>query len=328
MSTVMVTGATGFLGGALVRRLLREGIDVLATGRDPAKLAQLPLPEARKLALDLARPPAEVTARLPGATAIVHCAALSSAWGPEKAFEAANVTATQTVIALAQTLGVRHLVQISSPAIYFRFADQLNVAEDMPLPRPVNAYARTKVQAEQHVRASGLPFTILRPRGIYGRGDTALLPRLLRAAQAGPLPRFRDGVAATDITHVSDVVEAILAVLQRRDSALGRSFNISGGEALPIRDIAERACAARGLTARWRDLPVTPALWAVRLNETFARVRPGRPEPRVTAYGLGIFAYSQTLDLSQAHKQLGWTPRVSFAEGLQQTFSAPTGAAS
>jgi nucleoside-diphosphate-sugar epimerase len=324
MSTILVTGATGFLGGTLVRRLADEGADVFATGRDVAKLAKLPLRDDRKLALNLAKQvPGEVVAQLPDVRAIVHCAGLASAWGRDAEFELANVGATEHVIALAQRLGVDHLVHISSPSIYFRFEDQLNVAEDLPLPKPINAYARTKVIAEERLRASGLPFTILRPRGIYGLGDTALLPRLLRAAEAGPLPRLRKGVAATDITHVSDVVEAIVTSLRQRVAAVGQAFNISGGQALMIREIVDKVCAAHSFSARWHDLPVRPVLAAVRLGETIARLRPGQPEPRVTAYGFGIFAYSQTLDLTKAHRYLGWTPRVPFEDGLARTFFDP-----
>jgi len=328
MSSVLVTGATGFLGGALVSCLAGEGIDVVATGRDRRKLSELPLPEDRKLALDLAQlPMADVAGQLRGVEAIVHCAALSSAWGREADFQMANVVATENILALSKALGVRHFVHVSSPAVYFRFEDQLGVSEDMLLPKPVNAYARTKAEAELCVRASGLPSTILRPRGIYGRGDTALLPRLLRAARQGPLPRFRGGAAATDITHVSDVVRAIVRVLQRPGQAIGQTFNISGGEALPIRHIVDRVCAVQGMTARWRDMPVMPALLAVRCSEMLARMRPGQPEPRVTSYGLGIFAYTQTLDLSKALLRLEWAPQVSFEEGLLRTFSDPMGPA-
>lgn len=321
MARYLVTGATGFLGGELARRLHTEGCDVIATGRDEGKLSALPTPLKNKLALDLSTiDPADLRGPLAGITHIVHCAALSSPWGRRADFERANVVATDKVIALAAMLEVEHLVQISTPAVYFRFQDQLNIAEHATLPKPINEYARTKAIADRRVLASGLPHTIIRPRGIYGAGDTALLPRLIRAARTGPLPRFRDGRAVTDITHVTDVVEAILSVIRQPAQAIGRTFNISGSEALPIRHIVDQAAAASGITARWRDLPVMPVLAAVRAAELAARLHPARPEPRVTAYGLGIFAFSQTLDLSKARRHLQWRPRIPFAEGLMRTF--------
>ena len=318
MGRLLITGATGFLGGALVRAM--ADAKVLATGRDVGKLALLPLPEDARLVADLARTPPEVLVpHCAGVTTIVHCAALSSPWGADAAFEAANVGATRAVIGLARALGVEHLVFISSPTVYFRFADQLDLAEDTALPPPVNAYARTKAIAEGLVRESGVPCTILRPRGIYGQGDVALLPRVLRAARSGALPLLRGGRAQTDLTHVDDVVAAIRAVLDRPDDSLGRTFNISGGQPLAIREIVERVCAATQTPLRWRALPVAPVLAAVRMNEAVARHWPGRPEPKITAYGLGIFAYSQTLDLTQARNALGWRPLVGLEEGLRRS---------
>ncbi len=303
-----VTGATGFLGGHLVRRLLAEGHEVIAVVRDPAKAAGL---GAQLLVGDLTRPiETDLTA-----DAFVHAAALSSTWGPRADFVAANVTGTDTAVALARRMGVRRFVHISSPSLYFRFADQLGVREDDPLPPPVNAYAESKRLAEVRVLAApDLNPVILRPRGIYGRGDTALLPRLVRAARRGPLPLLRAGQAVTDITHVDDVVAAIVAALATPTPPV--AINISGGQALPIRDVAEAACAHAGVPVRWRALPTSLAFAGVRLLEAACALWPGRPEPVATAYSLGIFAYSQTLDISRAAELLGWRPQVSFAEGL------------
>jgi len=326
MERVLVTGATGFLGGVLVRQLHRSGVNVVATGRDRARLDRLPLPEAARIALDLTQPLAVPEHRLAGVTTVVHCAALSSPWGAGAAFQAANVLATEALLALAHRIGVAHFVFISSPSVYFRFADQHGVCEAMSLPRPVNAYARTKRIAETRVAESGLPFTILRPRGLYGQGDTSLLPRLLRAAKSGALPLLRQGQAVTDLSHVEDVVAAIRAVLDQRGQSLGKTYNISGGQALRLTDIVDAACKANGFAARWRSLPLGPTLAAVRLAELAAALTPGAAEPRVTAYGLGIFAYSQTLDLTRVQHDLGWRPQIDFDEGLRRTFSANPGA--
>ncbi|MFD0916033.1 NAD-dependent epimerase/dehydratase family protein [Pseudahrensia aquimaris] len=322
MGRVLVTGATGFLGGSLVRSLVTEKVDVIATGRNEQLLVQLPMADCNRFVWDMAEPMDEnLLATLGGVTAIVHCAAYSSAWGHQRQFWSANVDGTQNCLDLASKLNVRHFVHVSTPAVYFKFEDQIGIRETQPLPKPINAYAETKAIAEQRVRDSGVPFSILRPRGIYGAGDTALLPRLLKAAATGPLPRFRNGAAKTDITYVEDVVFAIMATLNAGTAATGEVFNVSGGDALPIGEIVEKACAASGTRVRWRNLPVAPALAAVRLGEGIARLRKNQPEPRVTAYGLGIFAYSQTLDISKAQRLLNWQPRISFDEGLSRTFS-------
>lgn len=319
---VLVTGATGFLGGHLVRRLHADGHSVLALGRDPERLAGLRAHADQIIQHDLTGPdlPRDIEA-----DAVVHAAALSSPWGRWTDFERANVHGTHRVIGLARASGARRLVLVSSPSVYFRFADQENLREDSPLPKPVNAYAATKRQAERLVEeATDLDPIILRPRGLYGRGDTALLPRLLQAAAKGPLPLMRDGAAATDLTHVDDVASAILAALQAPADLPQRIFNISGGVALPVRDVAEAAASRCGITPRWRRLPVGPVLAAARLAETACSLLPGRPEPRVTAYGVGLFAYRQTLDLSAARQWLDWAPQIDFQTGLDLTFATET----
>lgn len=317
MSGVIITGATGFLGGTIARRLLGEGERVIALGRDQKKLAALEASGAEICPFDLAS-----GAPLPSleAKAMIHCAALSSPWGTRAQFERANVIGTGNALKLATNAGARRFVHISSPSVYFRFADQDGVSENIALPRPVNAYAATKAASEQLVLAAKeIDPIILRPRGLYGPGDTALLPRLLRAAAKRPLPLMRGGVAATDLTYIDDVADAAIAAL-RAGRAPSRIYNVSGGEALPVKIVAERAAAMAGINVKWRAIPWPMVLTATRAAETLCAALPGRPEPPVTAYSAGLFAFRQTLKIDRIQTELGWKPRIDFAEGLARTF--------
>jgi nucleoside-diphosphate-sugar epimerase len=317
---IIVTGATGFLGGALTRRLRALGIDVLALGRDREKLAALNALGVRIMALDLS------TSERPSgieADAFVHCAALSSPWGSRAAFHRANVVGTEAALTIARAAGVRRFVQISTPSVYFRFRDQIGVREDTPLPSPVNAYAATKREAERLVLADGdLDPIVLRPRGLYGPGDTTLLPRLIAAARKRPLPLMNGGRATTDLTFVDDVVDAAYAAVTVKPQPPQRVFNISGGEPLKVCDIAERAGQRANCVIRWRRLPAEAVFAFARLNEAVCKMLPHRPEPLVTAYGAALFAFTQTLNIDAAAKHLDWAPRVRFDEGLARTFEA------
>src|SRR5204863_7739298 len=142
----------------------------------------------------------------------------------------------------------------------------------------------------------------------------------LQVARQRPLPLFRDGKARIDLTYIDDVVDAVLAALSAGGTAEGQIFNVSGGEVVPVRRIAETACARAGVQPRWRKMPLLPAMLAAGLAETVAQLLPGRPEPPVTRYGLGLFAYAQSLDIAKAGRILGWAPKVSFEEGLDRTF--------
>lgn len=323
MRHVLVTGATGFLGSTLTRALLSRGVRVTGIGRDESKCQDIERGGATVLRHDLTMP-LGVQNMSPACRvdALVHCAALSSPCGPRERFTRHNVTATQNAVELAKTLGVRRFVYISTPAVYFRFADQHHVREDALLPKPLTAYAETKRRGEEIVLENlEIGPVVLRPRGLYGKGDTALLPRLLRAARSGPLPLLRDGTAQTDITHIDDAVAAIMAALSAPASIEAHTFNVSGGEAIAITAIAGAACACLGIAPRWRAMPLKPLLAVARMSEVAARLSPWPFEPRLTLYGLGLFAYSQTLDISKAARMLAWRPAVSFDEGLRRTFA-------
>ncbi|WP_411890325.1 NAD-dependent epimerase/dehydratase family protein [Yoonia sp. SDW83-1] len=319
--TVLVTGATGFLGSVLAAALHDQGADVIATGRNQSALDRLAARGIRTVPLDLAHPVPQCDAdRIGPLDAVVHCAGLSSPWGSRAQFMAGNVDATRHIADLAERAGSARFVMISTGSVYFRFADQDRLAETQVLPPPVNHYALTKQLAEQDVlRRAPLSPVVIRPRGIYGAGDTALLPRLMRVAAKRPLPRFaQDG--ATDITHVDDVVAAIIKALEAGPDLSGQIINITGGGGIALPDIIEAACAATGVPLRWLRLPFGPVLSAARAMEAGAKLLPGRPEPPVTAYSLGILRYRQTLDIAKAATLLGWTPQVSFEDGLRRTF--------
>jgi nucleoside-diphosphate-sugar epimerase len=324
MDRILITGATGFLGGAVVRALLADGVSVVAMGRNKGALTALKDAGARVVAADLAAPfPSDISDACKGVTHIVHAAALSSPWGRPADFDAANVAGTDAVIRLGVGLSIRKLVYISTPSVYFRFADQRRLGEDMALPPPINDYARTKLLGEDLVTAMrDVPSVILRPRAIYGEGDTALLPRLMRVANTRPIPRFIGGDGATDLTHVSDVVAAIRAALDHSSETHAPVFNISGGQEISMPDIIKAVCARSDITPRFRRLPFAPVLAAARALEAMASRLPGRPEPPVTAFALGNLRYAQTLDISKAARDLGWEPKLSFEDGLDLTFGS------
>ena len=319
---ILVTGATGFLGQVICRRLRADGHDVIGFGRDLRRGAQLTELGAQFVRLDLS----DLASHDPGpAAAVIHAGALSSAWGSAAAFQQANVEGTRAAIAMARRSGARRFVLISSPSVLFRFADQIDLTETAPLPRPVNVYAASKAIAETLVLAAkDIGPVVLRPRAIYGAGDTALLPRLIRAARRGPLPRLRAGRAITSLTHVEDAAEAAILSLSDAPGIAGEIFHIAGPEDVPISRVVMEASAAAGVEVRWRDMPWWPALAGVRLLEGLALLTPGRPEPPITAYGLGILGFSQTLSIDKARQRLDYRPKIDFAEGLARSF-APRG---
>ena len=308
----LVTGATGGLGVAVVEALIGAGYAVRASGRDRAAAPRLEALGAEVVLGDISAE--DAPARLcEGIDAVFHAAALSSPWGSDEVFRRINVTATAELLRSARAAGADSFVFVSSPSIYARPRDQLGLTEsDPPASRPMNAYAATKGEAERLVLAAGAPgfaTVALRPRAIVGPDDRVLLPRVLRLVRKGEFPVMRGGRSLVEMTDVRDAARALLLADQRRATANGQAFNISGGSPVAVRDLALRLGEALGRPVRLKPVPVALAMAAAGAMEAVCRLLPGRPEPPLTPYGVAALAYSQTFDLTRARDVLGYEPR-------------------
>lgn len=315
----LVTGGTGFLGGHLARRLQEEGWEVTVSGRRRDVGATFVARGIPFAAGDLADRDF-VVAACRGQDAVFHCGALSSPWGAWRDFFRSNVEGTRHVVAGCRQHDVRRLVHVSTPSIYFDFRHRLEIRETDPLPaRPVNAYARSKRVAEELVDeavASGLPAITVRPRAVFGPGDTALFPRLLRAARRGLLPLVDGGRAVVDITCVENVVDALLLCQAAPTRCLGRKYNVTNGEPTELRLLLGAVCTRVGLRPRPLRLSYGQAMVLAALLEVLgSTILLGR-EPPLTRYSVGVLARSQTLSIEAARRDLGYQPRVTTAEGL------------
>lgn len=317
MAQILVTAATGFIGSHAVRRLASAGHQIIATGRDPTRLPAgdgLIRPVAADLAGDALEP------LLAGCDVVVHCAALSAPWGSAEAFRRANVTATARLLDAARRQRVSRFVHLGSPSIYFRFRDQFGVGEEFtPPPRWITEYARSKWESECLVRdacVDGMQTLILRPRAVYGEGDRAILPRLMAVAARGWFPLVDGGRALIDVTHVDNLVALMAHCVDADLPANGRAYNVSNGEPVRVRTLLENLFAALGRDVRLVSVPRAPALALATLSECLSRLRAGRPEPRLSRYGIGVIGYSQTLDITRAQRELGYRPHTDMQASL------------
>lgn len=315
---VLVTGATGGLGLSLVEALVKGGRKVVATGRDRAKGEMLESMGASFVPANLETDDLERLGE--GVGTVFHLAALSSPWGPTERFEAINHRATLRLLDAARATGCGTFVYTSTPSIYTRAQDQIGLSESSPLPaKPANAYAATKLAGERAVLAAAresFDTVALRPRAIIGPHDTVLLPRLLRAASKGVMPLPGMGRALIEPTDARDVVSALLAAEARASEVSGEVFNISGGQALTLRDLASHAFVRMGKTVHLVPLPARAVLALAAVAEAIAKIRPGRPEPALTRYSAKALGWSQTFDLTKAKTRLGWSPRHAPFEAI------------
>lgn len=317
---VAVTGATGFLGGHVALALHRLGVEVIALGRQPDKLGAMPMKTVQCDITDLET----LRTAFRGCDAVVHAAALSAPWGRRVAFWHSNVIGSRVVTQASQLEGVGRLVYISSPAVVFGDGDAINLPDDAPYPRKFSShYASTKCVAEQDLRRSQLPCVILRPKAIYGVGDTSLLPRIVAAARVGRLPQIGDGQNLIELTHVSDATRAVLLALELPLTGHPVPYTITGEERVRLWDVTRRVLEQLGISPRLPVISLRAALGIARTLEAIALVT--KREPRLTRYTAQILARTQTYDTTRAAQDLGYRARVPLEAGLPETIAAMRG---
>lgn len=309
---LLLTGSNGFVGGRIAALALGRGWEVIGVGRsaEPAKVV------SRYVRHDLAAPlvlDLEVDA-------VVHCAALASPWARPRAFESANVDGTRHVLDWCRGHGLPRLVYISSSSVFYRNCDQLSLTEESPIPsdaEQINHYSRTKRRGELLTEAYEGDWAILRPRAVFGPGDTVLLPRVVEAARRGKLPVFtrRDGgTVVADLIDVDNVAHYVLAALERRVTG---AYNLTNGEPVELYPFLFDLLDRLGLPRPTRRLPVGLAMGLAGLAEVVSALFLGYREPPVTRFGISVFAYSKTFDVAKCRRDLG-PPPISQAAAVER----------
>jgi nucleoside-diphosphate-sugar epimerase len=321
--SVLVTGSSGFVGGAIHRVFLSHNWSVLGIGRRPFQhIAPFrKITESTYLSHDLTRPIDSLPEiRQAGQfDVVVHAAALSSPWGKRKEFIQQNVEATRLLLNYCESHGKPRFVYISSSSVYYIPQHQFNITEQTPQSvRPVNLYAESKQLAEQLVCQYSGEWCILRPRAVYGPGDTVLFPRILVAAKAGRFPLFAssDGnVVISDLIYIDNLVNYVLKAAQT--SGLHDDFNLTNGKPVPIIEFLTLLFNELGIPIPHRKVSVRTAWFVAGLLELLYTLLRLRGEPPITRFGVHAFAFSKTFDITKAVQKFG-LPAVSNEEGLKR----------
>lgn len=319
MMRVLITGATGFVGGALARRLHTMGNwDVTATGRNPLKGEALVRDGIRFAPADLADE-AAVHRLCADQDLVFHCGALAAPWGKPDEFDRANVQGTTHIVGGCAAANVRRLVYVSTPSIYFHGDSREAVKEHDPLPtQHINDYVRTKKIAERVVNEAGIPAITIRPRAIIGPGDPTILPRIIERLAKGRLPIIGDGTNRADLTDIENVVDALLLCASAPEIYVGNTYNITNGEPLILWDAIQHLAQRLGYPPPTYRLPKPMVFALAGAIENAYRWLNITSEPPLTRYSVGVLTQTQTLDISAARRDLGYQPRVSNDEAFER----------
>ena len=317
---VLVTGAGGFLGGAIARMLLARGDQVVAVQRSDA-------PELMSLGADLIRgdlaDPAVALRAAQGCSGVIHVAAKAGHWGSYTSYFSANVLATRNLLAACEAHQIARLVYTSTPSVVHAGGDLAGVNESAPIPEHFHAhYPATKAIAEREVlQANSSTFSTcaLRPHLIWGPGDNHLLPRLIARAKAGKLRFVGDGQNLLDTIYIDNAARAHLAALDRLEpgsACAGKAYFLSNDEPLAVKTIVNRLIACAGLPPCNRHIPINIAYVIGALMELSYHVLPLKGEPLLTRFVVSQLSTAHWFDLSAAKRDLGYRAEVSITEGL------------
>ncbi|ROS28236.1 NAD(P)-dependent oxidoreductase [Cellulomonas sp. PhB150] len=314
MRTVLVTGASGMLGGAVAARLVADGWDVRTLQRRPSGVAGAH--DELGSVTD-----AEAVARaVTGAEAVVHLAAKVDIVGPEDEYRMINVEGTRTVLDAARAAGVARVVYVSSPSVAHTGASLVGAGAGPAEPAHARGpYARTKAAAEQLALAADQPgfrVVAVRPHVVWGPGDTQLVGRIVDRARAGRLPILGTGAPLIDTTYVDNAVDALVAALVAPADSYGQAYVVTNGEPRPVRELIDAICAASGVPVPRRRVPAALARAAgAGLDAAWAHL-PLPGEPPLTRFVAEQLSTAHWFDQRRTREALGWEPRVSVDEGI------------
>jgi nucleoside-diphosphate-sugar epimerase len=313
---IFVTGASGFVGGAATEKLAASGHDVRAMSRSEKSDAKIAALGGKPVRCDLE----DVTAANIGdAEAVIHCAAFVEQWGPPDAWKRFNVDGTARMLKAARAAGVQRFIHIGTEAALFHGQHLRGVDETYPLaPNSPYPYSSTKAQAEMLVREANAPefqTIVLRPRFIWGPGDTTLLPTIEAMARAGKFMWVDGGRTMTSTTHIDNLVHAIELALTRGRG--GEAYFILDDGARPMREMISGMAASRGVSLPDKSVPgwVADALGAA--CEGAWRTFSLKGEPPLTRFSAMIMSRDAVLKDDKARGELGYAPVVGVEDGMR-----------
>ncbi|HMJ94865.1 MAG TPA: NAD-dependent epimerase/dehydratase family protein, partial [Thermoleophilaceae bacterium] len=225
---------------------------------------------------------------------------------------------TQNVIDACREAGVRRLVHVGTEAALMVGQPLVNVDEETPLrPDSTALYSSSKAKAEQLVRdADGLETVVVRPRFVWGRGDTSLLPAIIEMVRSGRFRWIGGGRQLSATTHIDNTVEGLW--LAATKAPAGSVYFVTDGEPAVFREFLTELLATQGVTVPDKSVPAGVARVAAAASERVWRLlkRPGPPP--LTRFAVWVSSQECTIDISRAERELGYRPVISREAGLAE----------
>lgn len=320
--SVLVTGASGFLGGHLVDLLVERGHRVralLLPGEDATRLQGVPGVEVVRGDLTCSQ---SLQQAVQGMRCIYHLAARTGVWGPAQSFWQVNVWGLAELVRLALLAGVERFVHTSSITVYGHRQHGI-VSEEQPFHAERNPYSRSKIAGEQVlarlIGEQAAPIVIVRPGWIYGPGDRASFARLLSLIATGRGFLLGSGRNILPLVYVRDVAQGLIRAGEASAVCLGQAYTLADDQRTSQAEYLNTIADLLGVSPVTRILPYWPLALAGRGVELGWRVLGPRGRvPPVTTYGLSLLAGNQEFSIDKARRDLGYEPTCSLIQGVSE----------
>jgi len=322
----LITGATGFIGGRLARRLVQEGYQVRCLVRASSDTSLLDELDVQIAVGDLTRPRSLARA-VAGCHYVFHCGALVSDWATAGEIARTNVAGTRSLLEASVDASVQRFIHFSTTDIYGH-PNRAAIEETYSGTRFANWYAHSKLSAEAEVKriekAHPLDTVILRPATVYGPGSMDVVGEIARAIRSRNMLLVDGGRAVAGLCYVDNLIDAALLALHH-EAALGQAFNVSDGLGITWREFTDGLAEGLGCSrVRW-SLPYWLANGiGVSLEHGYRLLRSTTglsAPPLLSRQAVQVLGNDQDFSNRKAREMLGWEPRVGYPAGLEATLT-------
>lgn len=314
-----VTGGSGFVGRRLVAALAERGDTVRALVRSESSARTVERAGATPVRGDLG----DVDAMADGmddCEVVFHLAAKVDEWGDPADFERVNVRGTEHALAAARQADIDRVVHASTEAVLANGSPLRDVDETHPIPdRHVGLYPRTKAAAERIVLAADtddMTTVAVRPRFVWGAGDTTLLAEFVDAVEDGRYAWFDRGRYPTSTCHVDNAVEGFIRAADHGEG--GEVYFVTDGDPVEFRSFVTAMLETQGVDPPDRSVPWRFAWWGAITAETAWRRLPLPGRPPLTRMTVALIGQEMTVDDGKARHDLDYEGRVSREAGLEE----------
>ncbi len=320
MKRVLITGATGFIGGHLVKANLFKGYQVRALVLPDDPEDSVLRSKGVEIATGDIRDYEAVRRATSGVDIIFHCAAVVTDWAPKKLFQEVTVGGTENICKAGLEAGVSRLVDMSTNDVFGLDESQV-MDETFPLRPWHEPYSDSKIEAEKicwwHYREHGLPVTMVYPCWVFGEGDKTFVPLLADAILKRELIFWRKDVIVWP-TYIENLVD-LLMLIAEDERAVGNGYLAHDGEFTTLEEFCAGIAKSLGVPPITTYIPYSVAYGAAMAMEFIWKLLRKQTRPLLTTYTVKNLGSRLKFSIAKAERELGWEPKISYSEGFKKT---------